>query len=40
VDRNRTGALAKNGANLVINNFGALTADRVIAFFTTIERAA
>jgi alpha,alpha-trehalose phosphorylase len=40
VDRNRTGALAKNGANLVINDFGSLTADRVIAFFATIERAA
>jgi HAD superfamily hydrolase (TIGR01509 family) len=40
VDRNRTGALAKNGANLVINDFGSFTADRVIAFFATIERAA
>jgi trehalose 6-phosphate phosphatase len=40
VDRNRTGALARNGANLVINDFGSLTADGVIAFFATIERAA
>jgi trehalose 6-phosphate phosphatase len=34
VDRNRSGALASNGANWVIHDFANITADQVIAFFS------
>jgi HAD superfamily hydrolase (TIGR01509 family) len=40
VDRNHTGALSKNGANLVINDFRQVHADQVIAFFNKATRAA
>jgi len=40
VDRNGRGALSKNGANWVINDFRQIHADQVIAFFDEAARAA
>lgn len=40
VDRHHTGALASNGANLVINDFSNMTADRAIEFFSDSARVA
>jgi beta-phosphoglucomutase-like phosphatase (HAD superfamily) len=40
VDRNRSGALAVNGANWVINDFRQIRADQVIAFFNEAASAA
>jgi HAD superfamily hydrolase (TIGR01509 family) len=40
VDRRHGGALAANGANLVINDFANITADQVIAFFADAARVA
>jgi trehalose 6-phosphate phosphatase len=40
VDRRHSGALSKNGANLIIDDFRQIHADQVIAFFKRPERAA
>lgn len=40
VDRNKSGALARNGANLVVNDFSKITADEVLRFFADRARAA
>ena len=40
VDRNRTGALAQNGANWVINDFTHITAGKVIGVFAALARVA
>jgi hypothetical protein len=40
VDRKRSGALAPNGANWVINDFSKITADQIVTFFAEHSRAA
>ncbi len=40
VDRNRSGALANNGANWVVHDFRSITAEEVISFFEKAARAA
>lgn len=40
IDRKRNGALARNGANWVIDDFQKITADEVAQFFAERERAA
>lgn len=40
VDRNNTGALARNGANWVVHNFAEITVDQVAQFFADRARAA
>jgi beta-phosphoglucomutase-like phosphatase (HAD superfamily) len=40
VDRKKSGALAPNGANWVINDFSKITADQIVTFFAEHSRAA
>jgi HAD superfamily hydrolase (TIGR01509 family) len=40
VDRNKSGLLARDGANWVINDFSQITADQVLSFFADRARAA
>jgi HAD superfamily hydrolase (TIGR01509 family) len=40
VDRKKSGALARNGANWVIDDFSGITADQVLSFFADRARAA
>jgi HAD superfamily hydrolase (TIGR01509 family) len=40
VDRRKTGALARNGANWVVHDFSKVTADQVFRFFANRHRAA
>jgi len=40
VDRNKSGTLARNGANWVIHDFSQITADQVMRFFADRARAA
>lgn len=40
VDRNNTGALARNGANWVVHDFAGITVDQVAQFFADRARAA
>jgi trehalose 6-phosphate phosphatase len=40
VDRKKSGALAQNGANWVINDFSKISADQVVDFFADRARAA
>lgn len=40
VDRKKSGALAPNGANWVINDFSKITADQIVTFFAERSRAA